>query len=158
AGVHGEGHDRSHARRGGRDRSCRVVRGDGGRRGAAHGDVGSRGSPVRREPGDRAGGGERGACDALALVRVRRRELRVAAGGREGGAVVSAADRVLVVGGSVWIAGRWVEGVADLAAREGERDARATLNVEGLFPGDRIPRADRVTQLGALALARAVAG
>ncbi len=62
---------------------------------------------------------------------------------------------VHIVSGAVWIAGRFVETDADLDVGPALSGVRAEISVAGLFAGDRIPRADRVTQLGALALARA---
>ncbi|MEI8258115.1 MAG: hypothetical protein WCJ30_20755, partial [Deltaproteobacteria bacterium] len=63
---------------------------------------------------------------------------------------------VHLVSGAVWIAGRFVEVAADLDVGPGVSAVRAEISVAGLFPGDRLPRADRVTQLGALALAHAM--
>jgi 3-oxoacyl-[acyl-carrier-protein] synthase II len=69
---------------------------------------------------------------------------------------------MLLRGGAVWIAGCFVEDLAtwsDAAAHAAARLAGATaaeLEVPRLGAGDRIARADRVTQLGALALARAL--
>lgn len=64
--------------------------------------------------------------------------------------------RVRVSSAAVWIAGRFAETPADLKPSSGDASVRAEISVTGLFTGDRIPRADRVTQLGALVLARAI--
>jgi hypothetical protein len=63
-------------------------------------------------------------------------------------------------GSAVWSAGRWADAPSDLAVREGEADPnqRAAIPLEGLMGSERLPRADRVTQVGALAMGRALAG
>jgi hypothetical protein len=63
---------------------------------------------------------------------------------------------IAIVSGAAFVAGRFVEHARDLDADVAAASVRAELRVDGLFAGDRIPRADRVTQLGAIALARAV--
>ncbi len=66
---------------------------------------------------------------------------------------------VAIVAGAVFVNGRFVETARELDREcAAPRGSTAEISVEGLFPGDRIPRADRVTQVGAVALAKAISG
>lgn len=66
--------------------------------------------------------------------------------------------QVALVAGSVWVQGQWIERVEDLVVPGVVTQSRARIDLDPHFGSGRIARADRFTQLGALVLAKVLAG